>query len=585
MTFSSLYKKHIIIKNLITTLSLIYFIYIIPKIIDVWKIFPIYPDEIALRVWISRLFFDDFQRISPLSICYSSNSVPVPISLMSAAFLSSSLAFFKLIEYNRLLAPAFYGLSLLFIYFSLPRANMIISRITIIIILVLTLTLGVVANTFFIVRPECFLALLFSYCLYFSTNIISEKKNNKYLGLHLVFVYLLYTLSLYAHPKTLFFLPVILIFCAYVFYSTTTLKAILFMLTVIIATYDGYTINSWQYLHCPESQIIQDMTNSFNINLISAARDPFKLISDLADNNFSAKWMHIGDQMSFVESSDIDRLPKISSKTLEIKLVNLSIKFIAIIVFINFIRSMYKHGITIVLSLTRLCSNYKSIMADSFHAVVPILKNSSILFLYMAVFFQMILNKTNNFYDVGFWAYTCLSLTIFSYFYFYEDYCEIYLKDYNHSFNSRNLSNIFILSFALIILITVNTSTNLLQQLVYKEFLKGYSGPGISIIKTNFNEVNQNTTKALSECNLNKKYSKIIVDDLTYPFVENTYKPMLITYGSYAPGELFYIYSRAIGSAGLLTRCSVIPATFPKLGMKRFNATDDEYNSICCIEF
>ena len=84
---------------------------------------------------------------------------------------------------------------------------------------------------------------------------------------------------------------------------------------------------------------------------------------------------------------------------------------------------------------------------------------------------------------------------------------------------------------------------------------------------------------------------RLILDNVTYPFLQNSYKAMLITYllygyvsimpdgkRSYAEQESFVSKVKSIGSAGIVTRCISYPWGFSAADAKKSGP-------ICCMRF
>ena len=75
------------------------------------------------------------------------------------------------------------------------------------------------------------------------------------------------------------------------------------------------------------------------------------------------------------------------------------------------------------------------------------------------------------------------------------------------------------------IFVTSGLSTFVLHDTIYASLRNGYSGPGISIVAHGYQDARRNVADAAAACNLNQQSSRLILDDLTYPFLQILSRP------------------------------------------------------------
>jgi hypothetical protein len=64
----------------------------------------------------------------------------------------------------------------------------------------------------------------------------------------------------------------------------------------------------------------------------------------------------------------------------------------------------------------------------------------------------------------------------------------------------------------------------------YQAFKSGFSGPGILIVTTNPTATKLSIVRALNQCELLPTAPRLMVDDVTCPFIRKSDRPILVTY-------------------------------------------------------
>jgi len=198
------------------------------------------------------------------------------------------------------------------------------------------------------------------------------------------------------------------------------------------------------------------------------------------------------------------------------------------------------------------------------------------LALYAGAMAQMFLNKTAWFYDCSYWFWIFIFLAAPS----LLRALKARLTADNYAIK-RSLAG----GFCLVLLSSI-LSTVLSVETFYQDFNSGFGGPGIPIVTLNPAATKLSIERALAQCELSPAAPRLMVDDLTYPFVQRSYKPISASYALFLTSfltssgispEEAVIRAKALGSSGMIFRCSNATA-FPNLSFK-------EDGGICCTKF
>ena len=548
---------------------IIFSLAVVIQVVMTWMILPIYPDEIATRVLGSRLFIDKFERYSMLGVCTSSNSVQTPGVLLPAAALLSLLSYIVDMSYNRIVA--FCGLLLCFclVYLSFSRTAGRSTRVIALCLCVLASSIGVVAAAYFIIRPENFIFLLVALAIFtFSDN--RDSRTNFVIAIAAV---LLFTMSLYLHPKTLYFLPVTLMILVRTITFRHTMLLALSVFILAWASFEGYLINAKQFLNCPEVPALEALLNSFNVNPTLLFTHPVKFLTDLLVNNISGRWVSIGRQISFTSGYGSRYLPDVTVSA-AVSICNILIRSVALGTLLSAVFFGLKHLSAVRHSIfsrpnVALAGEKPSEDSDS-------IDHAGMLFLYIGTTTYLLLNATQAWYDISAWTFIYAALVTTSVTRFYGRLVNIDAWRGSHRARPDSAARWGICCVTAVILCTAGFSAVILRTTIYRDLTAGYNGPSIPLVTSNFSEIGKNVHRAAAMCGLSSKSPRLIVDDLTYPFLQQSYKPYLITYGLFATPERFYALAKREGSNGMVVRCGSIPATPQLDGMKRDG-------DICCF--
>lgn len=453
---------------------IVIFIYILLRLFF-FTLFPIYPDEIAVDWWITS----------------DINKAPNIIIACNDLITRHSKFFniFNNIEYIQNYVFEFLRTKTLFyylIYLTTLLYFYIIKREKKYIALMLLSTIAPFAFTFILNRPEGFIFYFVFYFVLYK----ADSNNRTVLLFFSLYFFLLASIS---HPKTLYFSVIYL----YEFRKNTLLVSGIILFNIF--SYKYWTIR----MGCSDTSIL-NFYSEFNINPLQVFINFKEYAKNLYNHNFcmgsnfdNCRWSRFFNNSYFSSSSDIGVYSPVAKNYLFQNLPKLL--FVTTFIYCNF-------------KLITWIFKYRK-----FHY----------LFFIFPVLFQLLHNRTQNFYDIAFWMLYIFSLTL-------------YLLPIK--FNS--ISKCFIVIILLFISI-------LDYKYFYSDYLNGYQGPSLS---TKFlrKEVKKLESEGISRANFSN-YQTLILDDSTFRYFQNSNK-ILITYFSLRNSNLLDKIE-ALGSVAIVSRC------------------------------
>ncbi|QWE20931.1 hypothetical protein [Polynucleobacter sp. AP-Kolm-20A-A1] len=453
---------------------------------------PIYPDEVAYKIFLERFFINGGFKQSLTPYCTSGFMIRPAAFLWPAAIAWSSLAFFGEGWASYRLLPLLLLLTvLIYLAFVNYKACGSIPWASILLVGISPWLYGLL-----ILRPEIFLLALglLIYILCLKIN----KTFNKYLLIFLpIIVIFIYSLILYIHPKALYFLPLILYG---ILLGALNIKgnfksliySIFFCLIAVLLSISALNIHKEQYLTCPEVPSIQITMNSQALNLMKIFEDRgdfLKQVNKLFGPEITERTL---SQFNFKKNYDIGYLPSKPFIENIDKIMNFSNK------------------IVILLELLIL------ILSVIFSFKVMPIKDWILIFLFtIGLLSSSFLSFSRNWYDISMFMGSILVSTAL-----YYSHCYNFLiKYFNNTYKTIYMYLIIFCSIGTMYLISVNFNNS---------FDGGYTGPGIplsidkSTLKTSINEI-------LDKYDLDIRDS-IIVDDLTYEYLKKSKKVFPASY-------------------------------------------------------
>jgi hypothetical protein len=505
--------------------------------------FPIYPDEIQSRFWLSRILSDLPVRISGLPTCTSTFEQFFPVLLyipaLINAFLHGLIADHLTLRIVGIaVCLCWVSLFIIHLYKSCagPKNNIYLFCIFIISLL----NIGVMP--FFLVTnraEQLYLPLIFI-TIIITKKVSSFKAYPKILinSIYIFIYYVLISTFLYSHAKSFLYTPFFIyaIFLFFVIYNKSFCSFFISLALLILTAISSYS--SFKFaLSCPDNPAIANSLGGYFLNPIDAFVDFPKFISDSYSSllNFPT----YASKLGFIDNYDANYLPNIN--------------FIINPQFLNFFINIIFFVILISIPFL-LFYKFKS----------DIYRNILYFLLYLSILINGIFNITKNWYDSAF--FYGLIVLLFS---------LIISKSYSVFLNHRFFSFV---SFP--IAVSIFSGVLLITDFI-PQFYNGFSGPGISI----FNNIGSNNYSSINrvanKCKIDlKSSSRLIVDDLTYLNLSKTKSPLGITYLYMAVDtpnlikmfndpqlpnvgqDHFSVFLSRLNSDGLITRCASIPTFY-----------------------
>ena len=331
----------------------------------------IYPDEVANQIWVTRFLEDAPFRSSVLPQCSNTFISKIPIFLYPAAFILSPISWISDIYIFR----AFTSLLLLILLILVFKIFVKESRDgkLVFIIYLFGILSGSKLFSLVIFRPETTVCLLIIYGYF----IILFNKGYLFKTSYV----LLYSIAVYMHPFSIFFLPAALL----------VLRRNYFYLAFVLgSTYFGIQLWNHQMFECDYREMVNLLKN-FNISIFDLFNDPRDTLLRIYENIGLERLQDIYEKLLI--NSDYKNsayyLPGFTS------IFILSISNILSLMF--FAISILYGIIFIIISLIKIRNtNPKKLYA---------------FLIFIGVFCHIILNKTNAFYAVSFWYFV---LTFFA---------------------------------------------------------------------------------------------------------------------------------------------------------------------------
>jgi hypothetical protein len=538
-------------------IKLLVFIVLTTSLLSAY-LFPVHPDEIFLRNWLSRLPYDFPYRTTGVGRCFSEFYQLIPITQIFPAFINWLIH--GLVESPTALRRVGF---FIFLLWSVPLTFYLIQKVRgleklkslknplyfidrhfyPIAFVVSLLFVGVLPVFFVMNRSEqlffpsiILLFLLFIYSKPFSVISHSWSKYG-FLGLYFVAV----SLILYGHAKALFLLPFFLIVAWKISEQFKSRKIFIFTIIFLsIISFEAYF--AWVNLYqCKEMPAFDELIKSFSFDPLSIFYDP-ALFFDKAYHSLIRSREYL-DNLIFKSEYTWNYLPH-RKLYLVTKIINKLIKLNTLLIFF---------GLLIFMPYYYYQKNF-----SKGNFITP---NLALIVLFSCLIINAIFNLPKNFYDAD-------------YFYVMMIIILIFFIGENALFNLK--SNIF--KKLLIYIILVSTLSQLAFAIFYlRPFMKGAVSLGIPIGKYENENIHNSIAKAANACNIDPIQSKhVVTDDLTYGFFRKSHGPVSFTYlfvdDQKNPLKIFF---NNMDSSGMVLDCSLMP--------EKLREDSIRVNNICCI--
>ena len=519
-------------------------------------LFPIYPDEIQVRLWLSRLPYDFPEKVSGAPPCLSTFLQPIPATMYLPGLINWAV-------HGRLESPpalrqvgfivAFVWVAGLAIYLHARAKNSLIQgtsrlghgRLGLYITGFFIAIFSVGVFPFFLVTNRSEQLILPSVVLLVaiflnSTHLGPQGHRWGKAGLILLY-FVAVSLIINGHPKGLLLTPLFMVIGWQLFSHFKSRWPFVFAMA-LLAVHLVQGIFAWKYaFQCNEIPHFEKLLKSFSLDPVSLLYDPLYFFKQAYHSLIQfPKYLH---QLGFQERVDSAYLPSLPLATPE--------KFANILIKLGFAGAFFTLMIALPFQYHR-----KDVIAGRFVTV-----NLVLLVLLVCGLISAIFNLPKNWYDAGYLYALLLIILIF--------------------FMGENFSWIFQKSVARKVFLYLG-AVALLSQIVLiqrnlPEFTKGYAEPSVSIAKYNSSKSLDDLAAASRACNIDPIRSKrIVVDDYTYLYFRKSKWPMAITYIWQLPDEksIRQFFSK-IDSDGLVVNCTAMLSPYMSVVKREGN--------VCCI--
>jgi hypothetical protein len=539
--------------DLVTYLSIVLICVFIATLFTAYN-FPLYPDEIAVRFWLSRMPYEFPQLNSGLPRCVSTFAQSIPLTMYFPALIDW-VVHGTLESPTSLRRVGVVGALLWVLGFTLYLAvkakninkrpkpwNFSLQDAYIPGFVIALFSIGVFPIFLVTNRPEQI--ILPAVVLLILTFIASGNLKTRNTWLSKTVLVLSYfagiSLALYAHPKSLFLTPLFVIVGWKLFsHFKTRLPFILAM--SLLAFHVVTTVFTFKYaFQCSEMPTLESHLQSFSFDPASLFYAPRYFFEQLVDSlsRSSLYWTQIG----FLERPEVGYLPT-SPLSIYAHIANLFIKInLTILFFIMVVFLPYHY--------------YRKDVVTG--RVVTV--NLILFILVLCGIISAIFNLPKHWYDAGYLYALSLIVVVF--------------------FVGENFSGEIRRKITRIIFLYLG-SVALLSQVIFINrnlpvFLDGFTGPGKPIGVYEEKQYRNDLMAATKACDIDPRRSKkLVVDDWTYGYLRKSKLPMPFTFiwldNNEKDRQLFF---SKVDSDGMVVSCSSVPTEYRQLLTRTGN--------ICC---
>ena len=522
--------------------------------LSILRHFPIYPDEITIRLVLSRMFYDFPTINNSLPFCESfEQSRPLAWYFpgMIGWLLDSQINSLKMLRIIGLIFNV--GIITLLIWTLFRECRKLVTNnnhssmfywMVICIGLILSLlSIGVLPVFLVINRNEQPIIL----CLIVLLSIVSAEKiqyKSAFSKTKLIVIfYAITSLLLFAHPKALLLIPVILLI-AYRLFSSLKNRLLSIALMLILIFLIMLNFSAWSHAYkCSETPGMMKFLGDMTLKYQDIFYNQHHFFAQI--NQSLRSTLEYFRKIGFQTFSEVGYLPPLQLTPIY-KCVNILIRIKISILFLT-------------ISTLLPFYSYRDFQDKKYFSF-----NVLLLVLFLSACVGAIFNLTKHWYDVDyFWI-----LLIIVFVFFIKDHLQYHLKN-----KICNLIQLYLICSGIF-------SLSIFLYGFAAPIKSGFQGPGIQIHNYDEKKMVYKLHEAIKNCHINLIGSKhLILDNLTYWYFRKSKNPLLIDYVhlSYSldkPSNYF----RAIiqNSSGLITRCSSI-------SVKSLHYTT-HIGSICCAQ-
>ena len=451
------------------------------------SLIPLYPDEVAYKVFLEGFISNGGIKQSVTPFCLSGFTYKPSLLLQPAAYFWSLLtatgegwSSYRFIPLSLLIALP--GLALWHAY----RAGS-----TWAIPIVSLVAVGPGIYGLLILRPEVYIIAL-SLLILYSTNLVDAKKEWRIAIAAMMLTVFSFSLICYLHPKGLYMLPFALSTLWYLsLKSIAGIRGKLILGTLSLATiliaHSALTMHSIQYLTCKEVNPIHIAMNSQSLNLSNLLLAPWATIKDFArlfSNPLFSRGLH---QLGYNIPPDIGYLPT-PENSMPAKIVNLLV-----------ISSLLTAFLFCISESLRSLKRAECISGEK--ALIKILW-------FLGLIIPYFVSLSKNWYDAaGFTGAICAAA---------------------YTYGTSNIATRRVKLLGALALAGSSVSVLFVATMHLPAFTGGYSGPGIPFNRSRFDVLH--IAKVLISDKEVKGQESLIVDDYTYDAAKHRKSVLPLTY-------------------------------------------------------
>jgi hypothetical protein len=523
--------------------------------------FPIYPDEIQSRFWLSRLPYDFPQKISGAPTCLSTFFQPIPSTMYVPGIINwavhGRLETIPALRQVGFVVPLCWVVGLAVYLHRRAKSSPIqgegqlrsgLLGLYIAGFFIAIFSIGVFS--IFLVTNRGEQLILPSVVLLIAVFLLSRHLAphvRQWLRIGLVALYFVaVSLILYGHAKGLFLTPLFVV-VGWQLFSRFKSRVPLVCAMALLSLHIWQNMVALKYaFQCNEVPQIDALLKSFSFDPASLFYDPLHFF-----NQVYQSWMRSPrylEQLGFRRETDIGYLPALHRNAFA-WLANILIKVNLSVAFLGFF------------ALLPLLYYRRDVVAGRFVTV-----NLVLLVLFGCVLASATFNLPKNWYDAGYLYALLLIIIIFTI--------------------GENFSGIFQKSAARKVFLYLGLVA-LLSQAVFihrnlPEFMSGFSGPGVSIAKYDSIKTRTDLDAASQSCGIDSVHSKnVVVDDYTYLYFQKSRWPMAITYiwlccdDESSRDRFFRKFVSKVDSDGLVVNCTSMFAPHMSFAKRE--------GDVCCL--
>lgn len=494
-------------------------------------LFPIYPDEIAERILLSRIGYDFPIKFDLMPMCHALSSAYPKLWYLPGFFdwlLYSQIFNLKTFRFVGILLSWCVFL-LLSVQVSYKNINVLPKKYSkfLFFLLILGCTLaffnmGVVPFSLVTNRPETVILFWLILSVIFFERPVTTNVQKVWVTTGF---FICITMLLYAHAKTFLLTPVFCIIAHRLFshFKNKYIYLSLWILFVLILV-NNYFLWTSTFTLCPDSAAVNKIFASFNVDLHHLLNNTKLFFLELY-NNLLDYQVEI-DRITLQSAPEVNYLPSLTV-TPAINLFNQLLKWNYLVLFF-------------ILLIANSISYGRNILRHQF-----ITLNLLSLTLIVCSFFNVLINSSKHWYDAAYlWSLFVVAGMI---------YCSGQIPH----LLKRKTTYLAMIYFFIMAIISVSILIKEYEPL----FLNGFSGPSISLVNYDYKKTKNNLDNLARLCGIDPEHSNnLIVDDLTYHHFQKSKYPLAYTYLFYGSDQYFLSHFwNKFQIDGLIIRAAHVP--------------------------